>query len=188
MPENVPVEQLVTVTVSISVPTTPDTAMVLVVLNVRLEDAPPPVPTNVLIDMGVAAPAPRIKVTPSERVTAPAVIWPVEVPPKAEEPVTDMGVLKFMTPVPAAVIMPFNVMLDGAVAVTPAVKAMVAPPPKVRVPVLENVTALVIVPPPLKATLYPWAAVLRVPMVAAPENVMVPVVLVSVAVLAPTVE
>ena len=110
-------------------------------------------PFTVLIDIGVAAPAPIIKVKLSPRVTAPVVIWPVEVPPNVELPVTDMGLLKFMTPVPAAVTIPFNVMPDGAVAVTPAVKAIVAPPPKVRVPVLENVTALVMVPPLLKARL-----------------------------------
>ena len=43
----------------------------------------------------------------------------------------------------------------GAVAVTPAVNAILSPEasPRVTVPELENVTALVIVPPALIATL-----------------------------------
>ena len=56
--------------------------------------------------------------------------------------------------------------------------------PKVTEPVLEKVTAFVIVPPALIATLYPAAAVLSVVAVKAPLNVIVPVVAVNVTVAA----
>ena len=68
---------------------------------------------------------------------------------------TVTGLFKLMTPVPAAEIVPAKLMLDGAVAVTPAVNALVLPAalPNVNVPVFEKVTALVMVPPPLSKTL-----------------------------------
>jgi len=105
-PEKVAPPELVMVSVPISVPIAPDTSIVLRVLNVTLEAVPPVVPVIVVIDIGVAAPAPMVRVTPSDSVTAPVVIWPVEVPPMVEEPVTEIGLFRFMTPVPAAVTAP----------------------------------------------------------------------------------
>jgi hypothetical protein len=58
---------------------------------------------------------------------------------------------KVITPDPAAVTVPFKLILLGRVAVTPAVNAVV--PAKESVPELEKVTAFVIVPPPLIAML-----------------------------------
>ena len=58
-----------------------------------------------------------------------------------------MVVPKLITPVPAAVNVPFTVTRLGAIAVTPPVKANVPVlAPNANVPVLLKVTALVIVP------------------------------------------
>jgi hypothetical protein len=67
-------------------------------------------------------------------------------------------------------IVPARLLLLGAVAVTPPVKVKLSPAssPIVRLPVLLKVTAFVIVPPAPNRTLYPWAAVLNVPIVTAP--------------------
>ena len=142
LPVNVPVEQLVTVTVPISVPIAPETPMVLVVLKVISEAVLPAVPATDDNETGVAAPAPTVRVTPSAKVMAPIVIVPVEVLPTVEVPVTDTGLFRLMTPVPAAVTVPYNVMAEGAMAVMPPVKLSVSEPlPKVRVPVFANVVA-----------------------------------------------
>ena len=78
-------------------------------------------------------------------------IVPVEVPPTRELPLTDTGP-RSITPVPALVTVALLKMTDeGAVAVMPPVNAVV--PAKVNEPVLEKVTALVIVQPEFKATL-----------------------------------
>ena len=58
--------------------------------------------------------------------------------------------------------------------------------PIVREPVFNIVPAVATVPLPLKATLYPWFAVVRVVMATAPVNVIVPVVAVRVTVAALT--
>jgi len=62
---------------------------------------------------------------------------------------------KVITPVPAALTVPFTVMALGAVAVTPPVNAVVSPPlPKVTVPVLAKVVApAMLLLEPLIATL-----------------------------------
>jgi hypothetical protein len=125
-----------------------------VVLIVKLEDKPLAVPVTVDKVIGVPFPAPTVNVTLSAKVAAPKVICPVDVPPTVELPVTLTPVLespRVITPVPAAVTVPFKLMLLGAIAVTPPVKAVV--PAKVSVPVLEKVAAFVIVPPPLIAML-----------------------------------
>ena len=167
-----------------SVPTAPLTVTAPVVLIVRLETVPLSVPVTVDKEIGVAAPAPTVNVTPSDKVAAPIVICPVDAPPIVEVPVIET-VPKLITPVPAALTVPLIVLELGDVAVTPPVNAVV--PTKVRVPVLEKVTAFVIVPPALIATLYPAAAVLSVVAVKAPLNVIVPVVAVNVTVEALTV-
>ena len=152
-PVNVPVEQLVTVTVPILVPTAPDTVKEPVVLKVRFA-LPEPGPVTEDNEIGVAAPAaPTVNVALLARVMAPMVIWPVEVPPTTEVPVTETGLFRLMTPVPAAVTLPYNVMPEGWVAVTPPVKVYVPLLPRVKAPVLEKVAALVMAAPPLKTKL-----------------------------------
>ena len=97
-----------------------------------------------------AMPVPTVKVAPSASVAAPKVIAPVEVPPIVDVPPIVRPVPlspKVITPVPAAVTVPFTLTALGAVATTPPVKAKVPPlAPKANVPVLLKVTALVIVP------------------------------------------
>ena len=153
VPENVPVEQLVTVMVPISVPIAPETPMVPVVLKVISEAVPLVVPVTEDNEIGVEAPAPTVNVALSARVIAPMVIWPVEAPPTRELPVTETGLFRLMTPVPAAVTLPYNVMPEGWVAVTPPVKVYVPLLPRVKAPVLEKVAALVMAAPPLKTKL-----------------------------------
>ena len=148
----------VRVTVPISVPTAPLIVAAPVVWMVRLEVEPLSVPVTDERLKVLAIPVPTVKVTPSAKVAAPKVMLPVEVPPTVELPPTLIPVSlspKVMTPVPAAVTIPLRLILLGAVAVTPPVKAMVSLPfPKVSVPVLEKVTALVIVfDAPLNTTL-----------------------------------
>ena len=128
-------------------PTAP-TEAVLVVLIVKF--GVPAEPLTVPKEIGVAYPAPTVNVTPSDKVAFPKVICPVDTPPIVEVPVIET-VPKLITPVPAALIVPLIVLELGDVAVTPPVNAVV--PTKVSVPVLEKVTAFVIVPPPLIATL-----------------------------------
>ena len=68
--------ELVMVKVPISVPIAPETVIADVVLKVIFDLALPAVPEIELNVIGVAAPAPRTKVAPSSRVTAPRVIRP----------------------------------------------------------------------------------------------------------------
>ena len=129
-----------------------------VVLIVKLETVLAAVPVTVDKVIGVAAPAPTVNVTPSAKVAAPKVICPVDVPPTVELPPTLMPVLaspKVITPVPAAVTVPFKLMLLGAVATTPPVNAIVSLPfPRVTVPVLEKVVApAIVLLDPLNTTL-----------------------------------
>jgi len=124
VPVNVPVEQLVTVTVPISVPILPETPMVLVVLKVILEAVLPAVPATEDNEIGVAAPAPKVKVTPSERVAAPKVIVPVPELSIALPVMAAAEVPKLMTLL--VVVMLLEIVLAPTVWVTPAVK--VQPP------------------------------------------------------------
>ena len=156
VPLNVVPPLLVSVSVPKSVPTAPLTVTAPVVLTARLEAAPPATPLTAAKLIGVAAPAPTVSVLPSAIVVLNSVIWPVEAPPTVASAVTLTAVVpRLMTPVPAALIVPAMLFEDGAVAVTPAVKARVsaASLPSVTVPVLLKVTALVMVPPPSKLTL-----------------------------------
>ena len=84
------------------------------------------------------------------KVAFPKVICPVDVPPIVDVPVIET-VPKLMTPEFAALTVPLIVLELGDVAVTPPVNAVV--PTKVSVPVLEKITAFVIVPPALITTL-----------------------------------
>ena len=134
--ENVVPPELVTVTVPIADPTAPtETVPVVLIVKFGVPEEPLTVPKVI----GVPAPAPTVRVTPSDKVAAPKVICPVDVPPTVEFPETVTPVVpKLITPVPAAVIVPLIVLELGAVAVTPPVNAVV--PTKVTVPVLANVT------------------------------------------------
>ena len=62
---------------------------------------------------------------------------------------------KVITPVPAAVTVPFKLMLLGAIATTPPVNAVASLPfPRVTVPVLEKVVApAIVLLDPLNTTL-----------------------------------
>ena len=137
----------VMVMVPMSVPTTPDTVTAPVVSRVRSLTAPAAVPVIDPRLMVFAIPVPIVRVTPSAKVAFPKVIAPVDVPPTVEFPDTVTGVLpKLITPVPAAVMLPLMVLPEGAVAMTPPVKARVSPPlPKVKAPVLLKVVIPAIV-------------------------------------------
>jgi len=121
----------VTDTVPISVPINPFIVTMPVVRTVSELDPPPVVPLTAFRVIGMAVEAvPTVSVTPSARVVFPRVIAPVLVPPIVELPVTFIGVVaRLMTPVPAAVMVPLIVLLEGALAMTPPVKPMVVPPP-----------------------------------------------------------
>ena len=85
--------------------------------------------------------------------------------------------------------LPLSVLKLGASAVKPLVKTKVPPAvPRAKVPVLMKVTASVIVPVlAFRAKLYACAAVFKVVAVRAPLKAIVPVVLVKVTIVAPTV-
>ena len=139
--------ELVMVMVPISVPTAPLTVTAPVVLMVRFDVVPPAVPETEDRLIALAIPVPTVKVAPSTKVAAPKVMLPVEVPPMVVLAVTLTGAPKFRAAVVAAVIVPATLMALGAVAVIPPVNAKVPVlAPKVTVPVLLKVTALVIVP------------------------------------------
>ncbi len=74
---------------------------------------------------------------------------------------------RVMTPVPAAVTVPFTVIALGAVAVTPPVKLMVSEPlPNAKVPVFAKVVApAMVLVVPLIATLYALPAETVMPVV-----------------------
>ena len=154
LPKVVPPE-LVTVMVPILVPTAPLTVIAPVVSNVRLA-VPLDGPVTVVRLIGVAAPAPKVRLL--FRAIAPVVIWPVEAPPMVEVPPMVKPVLlspSVITPVPAAVTVPFTLTALGAVATTPPVKLIVSEPlPKVTVPVLAKVVVpAIVLELPLIATL-----------------------------------
>ncbi len=113
-------------------------------------------------------------------VVLPSVIAPVEVPPTVALAVTVTPVVpRLMTAVSAAEIVPAMRLLDGAVAVTPPVNAVlsVASLPSVNVPVLLNVDAPAIeLLDPVIETLYAPAAAVRPPLrVRSPWNDTAPV-------------
>ena len=139
--------ELETVTAPISVPTTPFRLTAPVVLIVRLLTAPPAVPVTEPKVTLLATPVPIVSVTLSARTALPNVMAPVDVPPTVVVPPTVTEVVpRLITPVPADVTVPLIDLLEGAVAVTPPVKARVSPPsPKVSVPVLLKVVAPAIV-------------------------------------------
>ena len=142
-PEKVAPPELVKVTVPMSVPIAPDTETAPVVFKVKFDALPAAVPVTELKLIGAATPVPTVNVVPSAKVAAPKVICPVEDPPTVELAVTLIGVLRLITPVPAAETVPAKLILEGAVAITPPVKAelSVASLPKVSVPVFAKVVA-----------------------------------------------
>ncbi len=139
--------ELVIVTVPISVPMVLETVTAPVVLIVRFDTVLPAVPAIDDRLIAFAIPVPKVNVTPSASVVAPKVMVPVELPPTVVFADTLTGVVpKFSTPLEAAIV-PAKVFTLGAVAVKPPVKLKVPLlAPKVKVPVLLKVTALVIVP------------------------------------------
>ena len=82
----------VTVTVPMSVPTAP-MVPTPVVLSVRFETALLAVPVTEVTSILLAIPVPNVSVAPSVKVTAEAVISPVEMPPKVVLPLTLTAVL-----------------------------------------------------------------------------------------------
>ena len=182
--------ELVIVRVPISVPIVLLTATAPVVLMVRLEVLPESVPATELRLIALLIPVPKVKVTLSAKVVAPKLMAPVAVPPMVVLAKMLTGVVaKLITLVELfAAIVPDKYFVLGASAVKPLVKVKVpALAPKVKVPVLLKVTALVIVPVlAFRAKLYAWFAVFKVVAVRAPLKAIVPVVLVKVTIVAPT--
>ena len=183
--------ELVMVRVPMSVPIVLLTATVPVVLIVRLEVLPESVPTTELKLIALALAVPIVKVTLLAKVVAPKLIAPVAVPPMVVLAKMLTGVVaKLITLVELfAAIVPDKYFVLGANAVRPFVNVKVPPlAPKVKVPVLLKVTALVIVPVlAFRVKLYAWLAVFKVVAVRAPLKAIVPVVLVKVTIVAPTV-
>ena len=167
------------------------TATAPVVLIVRFDTLPESVPATELRLIALALAVPIVKVTLSAKVVAPKLIAPVAVPPMAVLARTLTGVVaKLITLVELfAAIVPDRYFVLGANAVRPFVNVKVPPlAPRVKVPVLLKVTALVIVPVlAFRARLYAALLVFSVVAVSAPLKAIVPVVLVSVTVVAPTV-
>ena len=183
--------ELVMVRVPISVPMVLLTATAPVVLIVRLEARPKSVPATELRLIALLMPVPKVKVTLLAKVVAPKLMAPVAVPPMVVLAKILTGVVaKLIALVELfAAIVPDKYFVLGANAVRPFVNVKVPPlAPKVKVPVLLKVTVLVIVPElAFRAKLYAWLAVFKVVAVRAPLKAIVPVVLVSVTVVAPTV-
>ncbi len=104
-------------------PTAPVTPIVPVLFKVRFAVWTVPDSATEAIVIGVAAPAPTVKVSVSVIVVAPKVIWPVEVPPITDDTVDPVTLTapKLMTPVPEAVTVPCTVVVL-AVLVKPPVK------------------------------------------------------------------
>lgn len=117
-----------------------------------------------------------MSVLPSDIVAFPKVIAPVEVPPINESPRMVIAVLSspnVITPLPSALTVPETLIVDGAVAVTPAVKVRVELAlPRVTLPVFRKLQPFVTVPPAFRATSYPWTAVVKVPSVTAPLKII----------------
>jgi len=137
------------VRVPMSVPMVLLTATTPVVLIVKLEARPKSVPATELRFIALLMPVPRVKVTLSAKVVAPRLMAPVAAPPIAVVAKMLTGVVaKLITLVELfAAIVPDKYFVLGANAVKPLVKLKVpALAPKVKVPVLLKVTALVIVP------------------------------------------
>ncbi len=140
---------LVIVTVPISVWKLSRIVTEPVVLIVILEAEPPAVPLIEARIIGLAMPVPSVSVTPSSNVVAARVIVPVDPPPNKVFSRTLTGVTpNLIRPVPSVTeIVPERNLVLGDSAVKPLVKVNVPPlAPKVKVPVLLKVTALVIVP------------------------------------------
>jgi hypothetical protein len=133
-----------------SVPTASATVTTPVELIVRLDAVEPAVPVIASKSIWFAAPAPTVRVAPSTNVASPNDIVPVEVPPTNKfaatvNPVSESP--KVNTPLPpSAFTVPCADIPLGAVAVNPPAKSVESPvpSPKVTLPVLEKVTALVI--------------------------------------------
>ena len=140
---------LVIVTVPISVWKLSRIVTDPVVLIVILDADPPAVPRIDARIIGLAIPVPRVSVTPSSNVVAARVIVPVDTPPNNVFSKTLTGVTpNLIRPVPTVTeIVPDRYLVLGDSAVKPLLKTRVPPlAPKVKVPVLLKVTALVIVP------------------------------------------
>ena len=143
------VPEFVIVTVSISVWKLSRIVTDPVVLFVILEAKPPAVPRIDVRIIGLAIPVPSVSVTPSANVVAASVIVPVDPPPKNVFARILTGVTpNLIRPVPSVTeIVPDRYLVLGDSAVKPLLKTKVPPlAPKVKVPVLLKVTALVIVP------------------------------------------
>lgn len=136
-----------TLTAPIFVPIAPFRITAPVDVTVRLLTAPDAVPVTDPKVIAFAIPVPTVNVTELAKVALPNVMAPVDVPPTVVVPPTVTEVVpRLITPVPAEVTVPLIDLLEGAVAVTPPVKARVSPPsPKVSVPVLLKVVAPAIV-------------------------------------------
>ena len=149
VPVKVVPPELVMVSVPISVPIVLETVTAPVVLIVRFDTAFRAVPIIEERLIALAIPVPRVRVTPSASVVAPKVMVPVALPPNVVLARTLIAVVpKLITLVVLlAAIIPARYFVLGANAVRPFVNVNVPPlAPKVKVPVLLKVTALVIVP------------------------------------------
>ena len=133
----------VTNIVPISVPTMPLTVTAPLVFIVRWESALSAVPLTAARDIGVPALLPTVNVTLSDIVTAPMVIWPVEVSPTRDVPVTATGTApRLMTPIPEALTRPKRFIALCVIAVRPPVKvneSVALLVPSVNDPVFKNV-------------------------------------------------
>ncbi len=129
-----------------SVPTAPLMLTSFVVLITKVEDVPEAVPLIAFKSIAVALPFPRVNVTPSDKTTELNVMSPVpEI--KVLFPVT-LKLPRFKA-VFVVVMFPLTLTSEGLEPPpidTPPVNVKASPPfPKVKVPVFEKVTALVIV-------------------------------------------
>lgn len=140
-----------TLTAPIFVPIAPFKITAPVDVTVRLLTAPAAVPLTDPKVIAFAIPVPTVRVTPLAKVAFPKVMAPVDVPPTVVVPPTVTEVVpRLITPVTAAVMVPLMALLEGAVAVTPPVKARASavgnpPSPKVKIPVLLKVVIPAIV-------------------------------------------
>ena len=137
------------VKVPMSVPMVLLTDTAPVVLIVKLEARPKSVPATELRLIALLMPVPKVKVTLLAKVVAPKLMAPVAVPPMVVLAKMLTGVVaKLITLVELfAAIVPDRYFVLGANAVRPFVNVKVPPlAPRVKVPVLLKVTALVIVP------------------------------------------
>ena len=161
-------------TVLLPVTVTPATGMPLPIAPLKANVPAPAPPAVEMVKIWFPSMAPRLRIPPP--------VWMTVVPESAMP----------VSPSPSAIASslvdtnPATEIESGVAAVSPPLKANESPAsfPMTNVPVFPKLTVLATDPPPFRATLYPLAAAVRVVVAKEPAKAIVPVVSVSMTVVA----